>query len=328
MRRREFIGLIGGTAAAWPLLARAQQPAIPVVAFVQSGSSSPYMTHMASAFSQGLREVGYIESQNVAIEYHWGEGHNDRLPALMAELVSRRVAAILAAGGPAPGLAAMANTATTPIVFISATDPVKAGLVSSYNRPGGNVTGVSMVSSTIEAKRLEALHELVPKASAIAAIVNPNYPGVETRAQQLREAAAHLGVRLIMLNVSSAADLDAAFASLVQQGASVLLVAQDPVFVNLQEQFVTLAARDAIPAIYSQRDYAVAGGLMSYGPDFADGFRQAGVYVGKILKGEKPTDLPVVEPTKYELIINLKTAKALGITIPPTLLARADEVIE
>jgi putative ABC transport system substrate-binding protein len=246
----------------------------------------------------------------------------------MAELVSRRVAAILAAGGPAPGLAAMANTTTIPIVFISATDPVKAGLVSSYNRPGGNVTGVSMVSSTIEAKRLETLHELVPKASAIAVIANPNYPGIETRAQQLQEAAAHLGVKLVMLNVSSAADLDAAFASLVQQGASVLTVVQDPVFVNLQEQFVALAARHAIPAIYSQRDYAVAGGLMSYGPDFADGFRQAGVYVGKILKGEKPTDLPVVEPTKYELTINLKTARALGITIPPTLLARADEVIE
>jgi putative ABC transport system substrate-binding protein len=327
MRRREFIGLIG-VAAAWPLSARAQQRAIPVVAFVQSGSSSPYMTHMAGAFGQGLREVGYIESQNVAIEYHWGEGRNDRLPALMAELVSRRVAAILAAGGPAPGLAAMANTTTIPIVFISATDPVKAGLVSSYNRPGGNVTGVSMVSSTIEAKRLETLHELVPKASAIAVIANPNYPGIETRAQQLQEAAAHLGVKLVMLNVSSAADLDAAFASLVQQGASVLTVVQDPVFVNLQEQFVALAARHAIPAIYSQRDYAVAGGLMSYGPDFADGFRQAGVYVGKILKGEKPTDLPVVEPTKYELTINLKTARALGITIPPTLLARADEVIE
>jgi len=327
MKRREFIALASG-AAAWPLFARAQQPAIPVVAFVQSGSSSPYMTHMARAFSQGLREVGYIESQNVAIEYHWGEGHNDRLPALMAELVSRRVAAILAAGGPAPGLAAKANTAKIPIVFISATDPVKAGLVSSYNRPGGNVTGVSMVSSTIEAKRLETLHELVPKASAIAAIINPNYPGVETRAEQLREAASHLDVKLVMLNVSSAADLDAAFASLVQQGASVLIVVQDPVFVNLQEQFVTLAARHGIPAIYSQRDYAVAGGLMSYGPDFADGFRQAGVYVGKILKGEKPTDLPVVEPTRYELIINLKTAKTLGINIPPAMLARADEVIE
>lgn len=283
---------------------------------------------MAGAFSQGLGEVGYIESKNVAVEYHWGEGRNDRLPALMAELVSRRVAAILAAGGPAPGLAAMAATASIPIVFISATDPVKAGLVSSFNRPGGNVTGVSMVSSTIEAKRLETLHELAPNALAIATILNPNYPGVEIQAQQLREAAVHLGVKLVMLDVSSAADIDAAFASLVQQGASVLLVVQDPVFVNLQENFVTLAARHKIPAIYSQRDYTVAGGLISYGPDFADGFRQAGVYVGRILKGEKPTDLPVVEPTKYVLTINLKTAKALGITIPPTLLARADEVIE
>jgi putative ABC transport system substrate-binding protein len=319
--------ILGG-AAAWPLTARAQQPALPIVGFVQSGSSSPYMTQMASAFKRGLKEVGFIESQNVAIEYRWGEGLNDRLPALMAELVSHRVAAILAAGGPAPGLAAMAATATIPIVFINATDPVKVGLVASFNRPGGNITGVSMVSSTIEAKRLETLHELAPKASAIAVMINPNYPGVEYRAQQLQAAAAHLGVKLIMLNVTGTIDIEPAFDSLVQQGAHALLVVQDPVFVNLQETFVSLAARHTIPAIYSQRDYVVAGGLISYGPDFADGFRQAGVYVGKILRGEKAADLPVIEPTKYELVINLKTAKSLGNILPPTLLARADEVIE
>ena len=327
MRRRDFIRLIGG-ASAWPLAARAQQPAMPIIGFVHAGAPSAYMTRMANAFSQGLKEVGYIEGRNVVIEDRWAEGHNDRLPAVMAELVSRKVAAILAAGGPAPGLAAMAATATIPIVFIAASDPVAMGLVPSLNRPGGNVTGVSMVSSTIEAKRLEILHELAPKASAIAAIINPNYPGAKAQTQELQGAAAHLGVKLILLNASSLSDVEPAFNSLVQQGAGALLVVQDPVFVNFQEKFVTLAAQHAIPVIYSQRDYAVAGGLVSYGPDFADGYRQCGVYVGKILKGEKPADLPVVQPTKFELVVNLKTAKALGIAVPQTLQVAADEVIE
>ena len=328
MRRREFITLVGGAAATWPLGARAQQPTMPIVGFVHTGSPSSYFTQITKAFSESLKASGYVEGQSVAIEYRWAEGRNERLPGLMADLVGRHVDVILAAGGPAPARAAMALTTTIPIVFVSASDPVATGLVPNLNRPGGNVTGVSMVSSTIEAKRLETLHELAPKASAIAVIIDPNYPGAKTQSQQVQEAATHLGVKLIMLNAASAADIEPAFASLVQQGAGALLVAQGPVLINFREKFVTLAARHAIPVIYSQRDYAVVGGLISYGPDFADGYRQAGVYVGKILKGEKPADLPVVEPTKFELVVNLKTAKALGITVPQTLLVAADEVIE
>jgi putative tryptophan/tyrosine transport system substrate-binding protein len=246
----------------------------------------------------------------------------------MADLVGRRVSVILAAGGPAPARAAMAVTATIPIVFVSASDPVATGLVSSLNRPGGHVTGVSMVSSTIEAKRLEILHELAPKVSTIAVIINPNYPGAKTQSQEVQDAAAHLGVKLVMLSAGAEADIESAFASLVQQGAGALLVVQDPVLIGYRQQITALAARYAIPAVYSQRDYVVAGGFVSYGPNFPDGYRQAGVYVGKILKGEKPADLPVVEPTKFELVINLKTAKTLGVTVPQALLVAADEVIE
>ena len=287
--RRNFIAALGGAVAAWPLAAHAQQQgAMPIVGFVHTGSPGDYLTQMTNAFNQSLKVAGYVEGQNLTIEYRWAEGHNERLPALMADLAGRRVAAILAAGGPAPARAAMTVTAIIPIVFVSASDPVAMGLVPSLNRPGGNVTGVSMVSSTIEAKRLETLHELAPKASTIAVIINPNYPGAKTQSQQV----------------------------------------QDPVLIGYREQITALAARHAIPAVYSQRDYVVAGGFVSYGPDFADGYRQAGVYVGKILKGEKPADLPVVEPTKFELVINLKTAKALGVTVPQTLLVAADEVIE
>jgi putative tryptophan/tyrosine transport system substrate-binding protein len=246
----------------------------------------------------------------------------------MADLIGRKVAAIFAPGGPVSARAAMALTVTTPIVFLSAADPVATGLVPRLNRPGGNVTGVSMVSSTIEAKRMETLHELAPKASTIAVMINPDYPGAKSQAQAVQDAAAHLGVKLVMLSARSDADLEPAFASLVQQGAGALLVVQDPIFISFNEKFATLAARYAIPAIYSQRNYVTAGGLISYGPDFADGYRQAGVYVGKILKGEKPADLPVIEPTKFDLVVNLKTAKALGITVPQTLLVAADEVIE
>jgi putative tryptophan/tyrosine transport system substrate-binding protein len=326
--RREFFTLLGGAAVAWPLAASAQQPALPVVGFVHAGSPSEYLTRMTHAFSQSLKAAGYVEGQNLAIEYRWAEGHNERLPGLMADLVGRQVGVILAAGGPAPARAAMAVTATIPIVFVSASDPVATGLVPSLNRPGGNITGVSMVSSTIEAKRLETLHELAPKASTIAVIINPNYPGAKAQAREAQDAAAHLGAKLVMINASAEADIEPAFAALVQQGAGALLVVQDPVFISFQEKFVTLAARHAIPVIYSQRDYVAVGGLISYGPDFADGYRQAGVYVGKILKGEKPADLPVVEPTKFELVVNLKTAKALGLTVPQTLLVAADEVIE
>jgi putative ABC transport system substrate-binding protein len=326
--RRQFISALGGAAAAWPLAARAQQPAMPIVGFVHTGSPSDYLTLVTNAFSESLKAAGYIEGQSVTIEYRWAEGHNERLPALIADLISRRVAVILAAGGPAPARAAMPLTTTIPIVFVSASDPVAMGLVPSLNRPGGNVTGVSMVSSTIEAKRLETLHELAPKVSTIAAIINPDYPGAKSQAQAVQDAAAHLGVKLVMLNARSEADIEPTFASLVQQGAGALLVAQDPIFLGFIEKFVTLAARNAIPVIYSQRDYVTAGGLISYGPDFADGYRQAGVYVGKILKGEKPADLPVVEPTKFDLVVNLKTAKALGIAVPQTLLVAADRVIE
>jgi putative ABC transport system substrate-binding protein len=283
---------------------------------------------MTNAFRESLKAAGYIEGQSVTIEYRWAEGHNERLPALIADLIGRRVTVILAAGGPAPARAAMPLTTTIPIVFVSASDPVAMGLVPSLNRPGGNVTGVSMVSSTIEAKRLETLHELAPKASTIAAIINPDYPGAKGQTQAVKDAAAHLGVKLVMLNARSEANVEPAFASLVQQGAGALLVAQDPVFLGFIEKFVTLAARNAIPAIYSQRDYVTAGGLISYGPDFADGYNQAGVYVGKILKGEKPADLPIVEPTKFDLIINLKTAKMLGLTVPHNMLVLADQVIE
>ena len=326
--RRQFISALGTLTAAWPLAARAQQRAMPIVGFVHPASPSEYITQMSDAFSDSLKAAGYVDGQNLTIEYRWAEGHNERLPALVADLIGRRVAAIFAPGGPAAARAAMALTVTTPIVFLSAADPVATGLVPRLNRPGGNVTGVSMVSSTIEAKRMETLHELAPKASTIAVMVNPDYPGAKSQVQAVQDAAAHLGVKLVMLNARGEADLEPAFASLVQQGAGALLVAQDPVFITFNEKFASLAEQHAIPAIYSQRNYVTAGGLISYGPDFADGYRQAAVYVGKILKGEKPADLPVIEPTKFDLVVNLKTAKALGITVPQTLLVAADEVIE
>jgi putative tryptophan/tyrosine transport system substrate-binding protein len=326
--RRQFIAALGGAGVTLPFAAHAQQEAVPIVGFVHTGSPSDYLTQITNAFSQSLKAAGYVEGQSLTIEYRWAEGHNERLPALMADLVGRRVSVILAAGGPAPARAAMAVTATIPIVFVSASDPVATGLVSSLNRPGGHVTGVSMVSSTIEAKRLEILHELAPKVSTIAVIINPNYPGAKTQSQEVQDAAAHLGVKLVMLSAGAEADIESAFASLVQQGAGALLVVQDPVLIGYRQQITALAARYAIPAVYSQRDYVVAGGFVSYGPNFPDGYRQAGVYVGKILKGEKPADLPVVEPTKFELVINLKTAKTLGVTVPQALLVAADEVIE
>jgi putative ABC transport system substrate-binding protein len=326
--RRQFIAALGGAGVTLPFAAHAQQEAVPIVGFVHTGSPSDYLTQITNAFSQSLKAAGYVEGQSLTIEYRWAEGHNERLPALMTDLVGRRVSVILAAGGPAPARAAMAVTATIPIVFVSASDPVTTGLVSSLNRPGGHVTGVSMVSSTIEAKRLEILHELAPKVSTIAVIIDPNYPGAKTQSREVQDAAAHLGVKLVMLSAGAEADIESAFASLVQQGAGALLVVQGPVLIGYRQQITALAARYAIPAVYAQRDYVVAGGFVSYGPNFPDGYRQAGVYVGKILKGEKPADLPVVEPTKFELVINLKTAKTLGVTVPQALLVAADEVIE
>lgn len=328
MNRRDFMSLVGGAAAVWPLTSRAQAQAFPLVGFIHSGSPSPYTARMSAAFSETLKLAGYIAGQNLTIEYRWAEGHNDRLPALAAEFIGRKAAAILAAGGPAPARAAMAETTSIPIVFISATDPVSQGLVASINRPGGNVTGVSMISSTLEAKRVELLHELVPKASTFAVMFNPNYPAAKSQAEEVQQAAVHLGVKLINLSVAGESELEPAFATIVQQKAGGLLVVQDPIFVGFLQHFVALAARDAIPVIFSQRDFADAGGLVSYGPDFADGYRQAGIYVGKILKGEKPADLPVVQPTKFELVVNLKTARTLGVSVPQTLLVAADEVIE
>ena len=327
--RRQFMASAAGVAALWPFAAaRAQREAPPLVGFVHPGVPSDFLTKMAGAFSRGLKDTGYVDGQNVTIEYHWAEGHNERLPAIMTDLLGRNAAAVFTPGGPAATRAAMALTKTVPIVFLSASDPISTGLVTSMNRPGGNITGVHVISSTLEAKRLELLHELAPKASTIAVIINPNYPGAEIQSHEVHEAAAHLGVKIVRIGVSGEAEIAPGFAALVQQGVGALLVGQDPVYVAYMAQFATLAARYAIPAIYSQRDYVVAGGLVSYGPDFAENYRQAGVYVGKILQGEKPADLPVVQPTKFELVINLKTAKSLGLAVPQTLAVAADEVIE
>jgi putative tryptophan/tyrosine transport system substrate-binding protein len=323
MRRRQIFHVLGG-ALAWPLAARAEQSTVPAVGLVHAASAS-YFTQLAPSFAQGLKESGYTEGQNVTIEYRWAEGHYDRLPELAAELVARQVAVIIAGGGTTPARAAKAATSTFPIVFISAADPVKAGLVGSLNRPGGNVTGVSLIGSALEAKKLGLLHEVARGVPTVAALINPNYADAQMQVEEV-SAAARIGVELVTLR--AAADIDAAFATLLQRGAGALLVGEDVEFAALRRQIVTLAARHAIPAIYFQKEFVAAGGLISHGPHFADGYRQAGIYVSRILKGEKPADLPIVQPTKFEMVINLKTAKTLGIEIPPMLLATADEVIE
>ena len=327
MKRREFLRVFGGVAAAWPLAARAQQATMPVIGFIHSASPS-YFAQFDGAFRDGLKEAGYVEHQNIAIEYRWAEGRYDRLPALVNELIERQVAVIFAAGGTDPAKAAEAATTAIPIVFISAADPVKTGLVASLNRPGGNVTGVSLLASAIDAKKLGLLRELVPAASAIGLLINPKYPAAKSQSGEVQEAAKSLGVKSIVLSASTEGEIDMAFASLVQLGTSALLVGTDPFFNSRREQFAAMAARYSIPVIYPQREYVTAGGLISYGPHFADGYRQAGVYVGRILAGERPANLPVMQPTKFEMVINLKTAKALGLSVPPTLLALADEVIE
>jgi putative tryptophan/tyrosine transport system substrate-binding protein len=324
--RRDFITLLGGAVAAWPVMARAQQPALPVVGFL-SPQSAIASAHLLAAVRRGLNESGFIEGQNVAIEPRWAEGRYDRLPALAAELLHHPVTVLVASAPPA-AVAARSATSTIPIVFSSGADPVRLGLVVGLNRPGGNITGVSHFSLALEAKRLEILHELVPDAARIAVLVNPTLPGAEAVTDEMQVAARALGLKVHVVNASSEDDLDAAIASIVGAAARGLVVASDPFFLSRRDRLVTAVARRAIPAIYQFREFAVAGGLVSYGANLADGYRLVGVYAGRIIRGEKPSDLPVVQPSKFELVINLTTAKALRLEVPPMLIARADEVIE
>ena len=326
MHRREFITLLGASAAAWPLAARAQQPSMPVVAFLNSGSPDGYAP-MVAAFRQGLKETGYVEGQNVAVEYRWAEGQYDRVPAMALELIVGRQVAVIVANFPGV-LAIKAAITTIPIVFTTASDPVQVGLVASLSRPGGNITGVNSMSNELVAKRLGLLHELLPTATRFAVLVNPKNPTTESLKKDIKAAAAAIGPQIEFFSASTGAEIDTAFASLLQKRADALVVHPDNLFINRRVQLITLAARHALAAMYPLRPDAEAGGLMSYGTKLADAHRQAGVYTGLILKGAKPTDLPVVQPTKFEFIINLQTAKTIGLTVPPTLLARADEVIE
>ncbi len=327
MRRRQFITFLGGAAVTFPLAGRAQQPAMPVIGFLSAASAQGYAAPLA-AFRLGLREEGYSEGQNVTIEYRWAEDQLDRLPTLAADLVRRRVAVIVVAGGTSTALAAKAATTTIPIVFAIGGDPVQAGLVASLGRPGANVTGVVQLSQVLITKRLELAHELVPKAAVIAFLLNPNNPNAEIRVRDVREAAHTIGQQLRILYAGSEQQFDTAFATLVQEGIGALVVQNDPLFTNGRERLVALATRHAVPATYEYREFVLAGGLLSYGASVADTYHHVAIYTGRILKGAKPGDLPVEQPSKFDLVINLKTAKALGLAIPPTLLARADEVIE
>ena len=328
MKRREFITLLGGAAATWPRAAHAQQPAMPVIGFLSTASAADWMTDLVVAFRQGLKEAGYVEGQNVAIEYRWAEGKFDRLPAMAADLVQRRVNVIFASGLHLAAQAAKAATSSIPIVFLSGNDPVEFGLVASFNRPGGNITGLSMVSSSLGPKQLTLLRELAPRAAALGLIVNPANPNAKALEKQLGDASRTLGVRLDVLTASNAGDIDAAFAALVERKAGGLVMANDTVLRGHTDQIVGLAARHAIPTIYPFRQFVAAGGLMSYGTSLTHEMREGAIYTAKILKGAKPADLPVLQPTKFEFVINLKTAKALGLAIPSGVLAIADEVLE
>jgi putative tryptophan/tyrosine transport system substrate-binding protein len=326
LQRRELITLLGGAVAAWPLAARAQQPAMPVIGFM-AGSSPSALSQQVAASREGLKEAGFSEGLNVAMEYRYGEGQLDRFPAFASELVRRQVA-VLVATGPDGVFAAKQASTTIPIVFSVGSDPVEIGLVASLNRPGGNITGVYQFTAGLEAKRLGLLQEMVPKATTIAVLLNPNYAPAENQLRDVQEAATRLGVQLVVVRANMEDEFNAAFSTSVQQKAGALLVCASPFFNARRQQLALLAARHTVPAMYEWRDFAAAGGLMSYGTSLADAYRQAGVYAGRILRGEKPADLPVVQVTKFEFVINLNAAKAIGLDVPPTLLARADEVIE
>jgi putative ABC transport system substrate-binding protein len=327
MKRREFIAIFAGAMGTRPLYTLAQQLAIPAVGFLSSASPKPYAGRVAG-FRKGLNEAGYIDGQNVAIEFYWAQGKYDRLPAFAADLVQQNVAVIVSSGGDVAALAAKAATSSIPIVVVSGSDPVKAGLVASFNRPGGNVTGASFVATELEAKRLELLRDLLPAAAMIGVMINPTNPAAESRSKDLQMAARTLERDIQIVHVSTESGLEAAFVTLTQQPAGALLVSTDSFFTSQRDRLVSLAARYGLPTIYPWREFVEAGGLISYGPVIDEVYRQVGIYTGRILKGEKPADLPFVRPTKFELVFNLKTATALGLAVPPSILARADEVIE